>query len=420
MRGYLVRQIVLQSGERLPILCNAINGQPLETPLLYALTDLRARGRSSATIRHAMESVMLLLLVLDGAGIDFDERLRAGTLLASHEVDLIVNSAGMRLSTSKATKTETGKPISVESYSASNQQFVKDGFVSRDTAAIRLLYIHSFLKWVTQFQLMRMDPRGKNYEQIRSHFEFVCSVLKARGPRTVIHGEFGSRQGLDESGVEAMESLLSAAQSDVPWLNPHARVRNILIIKWFWELGIRRGELLGVKIADIDFQQNTVLIRRNADAREDPRARQPLTKTKARLLPISGDLADATYDYICGERRSPPNALRHDFLFVASGTGKPLSLMAVNKVFSTLRQRVNQLPKDLTPHVLRHTWNDRFSMAMDKATIGEEQEKKMRATLMGWSETSGTAAIYTRRHVQRKAKAALKIMQSGLKIGARK
>ena len=55
---------------------------------------------------------------------------------------------------------------------------------------------------------------------------------------------------------------------------------------------------------------------------------------------------------------------------------------------------------------LCHTWNDSFSEEMDKNRVGEEQEKKARSYLMGWSETSGTAATYTRRHIRKRAQAA--------------
>lgn len=407
---YVVRQVVLESGERLPLLCEVSTGQPMAEPLLYALTDLRARGRSSATIHHAMEAIMLLLMVLSRKGIDLNGRLREGVLLDTHEIDLVVRSASERMSAYRASPDEQRE---ADVASARN-------LVSRDTAAGRLLYIHSFLTWRTQFELLRMDPKGKSYEQVRRHFESVCSVLKARGPCTAARNDFGARQGLAEPDVERVVALMDASSKDVPWIMEHTKARNSLMLRWLLELGIRRGELLGVKTSDICFQQNTVLISRRADAKDDPRTRQPLTKTRARLLPISNDLADATYEYICRGRKVQTNALRHEFLFVASGSGKPLSLMAVNKVFATLRQKQPELPRDLTPHILRHTWNDRFSEAMDKAKVSEEQEKKMRSTLMGWSENSGAAATYTRRFVQRKAATALKTMQGGLHIGKSK
>jgi hypothetical protein len=40
---------------------------------------------------------------------------------------------------------------------------------------------------------------------------------------------------------------------------------------------------------------------------------------------------------------------------------------------------------------------------MDANKVGEDAEKKARSYLMGWSETSGTAATYTRRHIRKKA-----------------
>jgi hypothetical protein len=56
------------------------------------------------------------------------------------------------------------------------------------------------------------------------------------------------------------------------------------------------------------------------------------------------------------------------------------------------------------PHVLgRHSWNTRFSELADKRQISAEVEKKVRSRAMGWSETSNTAATYTRRHVEREA-----------------
>jgi integrase len=99
----------------------------------------------------------------------------------------------------------------------------------------------------------------------------------------------------------------------------------------------------------------------------------------------------------------------HMFLWVASNGGLPLSIASLNKVWLTLRKRVPQLPKDISSHVLRHTWNDHFSAALDRnrtvppTLVEENNEKKVRSYLMGWNENSGTAATYTRRHIQKKA-----------------
>lgn len=94
--SYQIRMLVMGSGERLPVLC-AADSQPLGSPLLYALTELRARGRSSATIRHAMEAVMVLSMTLDKLHICLDSRLKQGTFLQLHELDMIVRDASQKI-----------------------------------------------------------------------------------------------------------------------------------------------------------------------------------------------------------------------------------------------------------------------------------------------------------------------------------
>ncbi|MDQ1835655.1 integrase, partial [Massilia sp. CCM 9029] len=88
----------------------------------------------------------------------------------------------------------------------------------------------------------------------------------------------------------------------------------------------------------------------------------------------------------------------------------------MNKIFERLREKCPDLP-DFFPHIFRHCWNDRFSDLMDKNKISEASEQKMRSALMGWAQTSGTAATYTRRHVRRKASAASLQMQGDMISG---
>jgi integrase len=119
---------------------------------------------------------------------------------------------------------------------------------------------------------------------------------------------------------------------------------------------------------------------------------------------LSKKLLLETQAYIVDHRRQLPAAKKHPFLFVASRTGQPLTLVAAKKLFVELRQGCSRLPKDLSAHVLRHTWNERFSEEVDKKGIDPETEKHIRSYLMGWAPTSPMAATYTRRHVQRKAR----------------
>jgi integrase len=86
----------------------------------------------------------------------------------------------------------------------------------------------------------------------------------------------------------------------------------------------------------------------------------------------------------------------------------PLTSSSLNKLFRSLRRRVPGMPDDLSPHVLRHTWNDDFSEASDHASphrtdVERRHEERMRAYLMGWSANSQMPALYSKRWTEEAA-----------------
>ena len=214
--------------------------------------------------------------------------------------------------------------------------------------------------------------------------------------------------------VERMFQVIDPASPENPWKNEHARVRNQLIIWWLQSLGLRKGELLTIRLSDIDLRSNQVLIARRADDPTETRRDAPNTKTKDRQLALGDHLANLTRAYILGARKQVRNAKRSPYLIVATGTGRPLTLGAVNKLFVELRTRVPGLPEELSPHLLRHNWNDDFSELMDERKIAPEEEERLRKQQMGWSDNSTMAGVYTRRHVQKKSDEASLALQEKL------
>jgi integrase len=228
------------------------------------------------------------------------------------------------------------------------------------------------------------------------------------------------REGLEPEVVSELLRVIQADSPDNPWHDEHSRHRNELIVLWLYYLGLRRGELLGVRVSDIDFRKGTVVIARRADDKNDPRRRQPNAKTRAREIPLASDLLEKTSNYVMTFRAKLSGARKHGFLFVTSDTGRPMSIPAFSKIFVVLREKCKNLPRNLFAHLLRHTWNDRFSEEMDRRGVAEETEKKTRSYLMGWSETSGSAATYTRRHIRKKAEQASLSMQEQILNGGTK
>lgn len=401
------------------MLCSKATGLPLFEPTLYALTELRARNRASATLQQALRSIMVLYLALERLGVDLDDRLRDLKLLEPGEIDEIIRFCRLPLSAlapeEKLTALIAPKVMSLEKIRMGSTPGPCEE-VSQDTAAIRLHYARGYLKWRLDNQLLKLSGTRNREAQaaLSATGELALRTLENRSPALHSHQNVGQRQGLAKEALMRLRQVIDPNSDENPWKGRYARDRNRLIIRWLLDLGLRRGELLGVRIENIDFQSHEVRIDRRADDILDPRKDQPNTKTAGRLLPLSAELTQLTHRYITEHRRGIPGARKHSFLFVAAHTGAPLALSSMTKIYDVLRQKCPDLPDDLTAHVMRHTCNDEFSDLMDEQGVSEQEEKRLRSRLMGWSETSGTAAIYTRRHVQRKARQASLDLQKKL------
>ena len=361
---------------------------------------------------------MVFLLFLDLRKIDIDERLCAGHLLSLGEIEELVRICRLPLekinSMLDASLVSGYQSISVVSLEKLRMRSPGHAGVeiSPDSAATRLRNIRDYLSWLA---MDRMSKHGidaslrLSLESSRYHTSHAIDARLPSGSNNPFG--FNQREGLEPEMVDRILKVTNPQSAENPWSDEHARYRNALIIEWLLSLGLRRGELLNVRIDDIKFRESTVRIARRADDPNDPRKNQPKVKTKGRIIPISSGLMDKTNDYILNNRSMIRGAGKHDVLFVSSANGGPLSIPSLNKIFNVLRKNCPDMPDTVFPHIFRHTWNERFSEQMDANAVGEEAEKKARSYLMGWSETSGTAATYTRRHIRKKAQEASLAMQ---------
>lgn len=260
--------------------------------------------------------------------------------------------------------------------------------------------------------MLRAGVSSPIHHALENTARLMKGQLSARMSSSRNVNDVDARQGISSDTEARVLAVTQPNSPENPWKNAHVRMRNQLIFMWLIQLGLRAGELLGVRLEDINLRTGEVLIARRADDPDDTRTDEPNTKGKSRLLALGDDLSELTRAYVHGPRRTIKAARKTPFLLVATGTGEPLSKTALSKLFVELRRRVPDLPEELSPHVLRHTWNDRFSELMDKTGVLSDEETRMRRQQMGWSDTSMMAVIYTRRHTRRKTNEASLRMQA--------
>jgi len=116
-------------------------------------------------------------------------------------------------------------------------------------------------------------------------------------------------------------------------------IRNKLIIELFYTTGIRRAELINLKINNIDKYNKTlkVLGKRN----------------KERIIPLLSCTIELIDDY--NMQRSKIENIQNPELLILSKSGKKISetfvYRMINSYFSTISEKVKK-----SPHVLRHTF----------------------------------------------------------------
>ena len=263
-----------------------------------------------------------------------------------------------------------------------------------------------------------MDNKGTP-EDDAAIKKVVTAILKRR-PTVGSDHDWQDRALSDETYRELME-VVEPTDANNPFSDPRTAERSMLSVHMLAELGVRRGELLGIRVSDIDWEGRKISIHRRADDPHDPRMDQPRTKTLARELPLSEELLNRLRRYVMGARRRTRGANRHPILLVAhkkgGNEGNALSISGLNKTFETLRNGNEQLV-EVHAHGLRHYWNWWFSQHVDARREGrrltEAEEIQIRDHQMGWVPGSKSAKRYNRRHIVKKAQEAALSLQGSL------
>jgi integrase/recombinase XerC len=132
-----------------------------------------------------------------------------------------------------------------------------------------------------------------------------------------------------------MEDVLS----QIPFENNFEGKRDKLIIELLYTTGIRRAELIGLKVNDVDFQAMTIKVlgKRN----------------KERIIPLLEATKELFLEY--NIERSALKVIEDDAYIFLSGKGnkmyETLVYRIINKYFSLVSAKVKK-----SPHILRHTF----------------------------------------------------------------
>lgn len=393
---FQIKNYIAQNGERYSFLFSPDDpGVPLFYPAVYVSRQLRDNHTHQSQL-VALDGIRRLNEWERDRGISLEERLLAGTLLNAHEVDDLAGHMKIRRS---------GKP----GESICSRKF-----------NVYWGCVRCYIAWLTDQLIL-----NANKAEVRKLVEKQDSRLKAKNLKRVGSRARKKQALLDEKFSEpARQTLLELFSS--PFLGMRTathsgtRLRNVVMARILYETGMRRGELLSLKLKNFVESSGGHLpyleIERNHDDELDHRTQQPVAKTQGRILAISSGLEDQIKQYRT-EYRAEIQSVGfgdEDFLFCAHQfgrtVGQALTVNGFNSAISYLKKTFPSLGKSLHPHAFRHDFNYRFSLHADEMEWTEAQEAEAREEVNGWCHGSEMAKVYNLRHRREKA------MEIGVKI----
>lgn len=382
-----IRRFQGESGERFSILVDD-TGMPLYYPALYVTAEMRGGSLSINTINNALSALKAMCAWQDYYGQDLESRFKRSELLCRHEIH------SLRDFMQKPLEDMWPKDKKVVALKGRQRRVAKDNQYNRMTV----------IAGYVGFLAGRLHPVTVTSAQ---EIDAMVAQIKANRPKIGDKTEEGrSDSHLDDAVLDTVEEILKPGSESNPVADVGLQFRNALMFTILRLTGMRRGELLNLRTEDFDFAKNTVKIVRRADSAGDPRTYQPVAKTRERTFPLIPELMQRIHEYIAKFRNKIPGARKHGYLFVIHRSGRtvgwPLSNSGFGKFIATLSTLADEF-SGLHTHALRHHWNYIFSRNCDKDGITPEREQQLRSYLMGWSETSGTASIYNKRHIKEAA-----------------
>lgn len=357
-----IRETKLPSGERLPLLADTVWGIPDVWVLGFLVKIARQKDRDPTTMRHMLEGIEKgkRFLAAELQTPDVRSRAQAGPLTVA-ELE--------GLAAACARRERKGPPLA--------------------NARVHYTYFLNYYQW-----LGKQPPRKARELDERAERRVLAAVADAR-PAKRWKGAGKERLGLTG---DQRDLFLSVISSNDGRRNPFGKMifRNFVLLWISYHHGLRTGELLGLKLQDLELEGDEpllkVVVRRND--LDDPRSPPAAQKTAGRELEVDGTTVQMLNE-LCDWRRAVmrrARAAKHPYLFI-NEAGAPLGDRGLRMIFEDLRTAEPGL-KGLVNHVLRHDWNDRWVELVEESGLNKVSALEAQLYAMGWKQGSPMTDLY--------------------------
>lgn len=378
-KGYLVKSIILargkNRGERISLLLDRYSRTPVTLPNEHMLVSKRLLLAPNTRYR-GLSAIGIGYQWADDHSIPLAERLLGGTGLAPAEVQSLF--ARIRQCQKPARR---GKTI-----------------VGKSEQRARMIAIREFVTTVMRDAAFNLNPQ-RDAEKLNALQNRIDTVEVLFAQNTPKRDASSVKKGLAQNSLDLLILTIAPEGARNPWKNPLVRHRNFVLVLLYIVTGGRRGDVAKLKLDDIVGGPSPYIrFDAHVDDPGDTRVTEPRLKTQPREYPVHHRVAEITAEYIRKHRAQIRNSAKSEYLFLDTDNGNPLSLRTINDIFQKLQRAV----PGLTPHILRHTNNEK--LVRDAKALGLAKEETLRTImyLNGW--LSDNLATYTAREREETAR----------------
>ena len=387
-----VEVITHETGDLLPILLDS-DGMPIPAPNEFIISR---RALSPNTIVRNLRELSVFYRWLEKQSMDLDSRIHSLRPFTEAEIK--------------------GSLIEFLRKDHEKRRKVKKLVVTPNTFNQRLMTVRQYLVWYFDIAICSLPNSSKDYELMLENKKRTLEFIETsfiQSPPT----NRSQRKGLNEKEINFLITILDPENSDVYGRDPAVRYRNYILTMIMLYYGLRPGELLSLKVEDIEIGAiSSIRVERRSPDPFDSRKPRPQIKRNGRVLPID-DFAFAkhldTYITEWRDLLEDKSEKESDYL-ILSDEGEPLSQSSITQFFQLLRNKhCEDLPIHLTAKSLRHSFSSQMERILRNSGMDEDKRKQALAYLRGDSSLA-SQDVYIAQEVEEQANIALKKYQRDL------
>lgn len=388
---------------------------PLDYPGLF-ISQTVSRSRYSINTQERMVRDLQFFLLWwqerNKDGGNLLERIQAGEYLTQDEIERFSDAA--RLKREEAFREPNVAPLHREIQQRIVMEAVYAGQVKRSlvkaqTTNYRLVMARRYINHLIQLihGLNESWELRQSREDMIHAFELEMRPVSSDEQANPDNPK-GSEPEISDTAMTRLGLLIENDPSSMYfkriWKNSTIQERNCLIIDLLRTTGIRRSELCGIKLDDIDFSTHKLRIIRRPNDKADRRALTSEVKTLSHTSVLPAHLRRRIKDYIVDIRSKVPGVQGTEYLFVAhqgETCGRELSLKTVSKIFIPFSRALGE---PISAHKLRHRFVQDLKSLMDELKIEAEEQAQIMRQLLGWGPNSDMPAkVYDVYNLNQKA-----------------